>query len=270
MVNRFSVLMAVTNGDNCKHFSKAISSIWHQQTIRPDQIVLIQDGPLDDQLQAEIDTWTTNLNGTLQPITSPVQKGLAHALNIGLSECKNEIIFRMDADDISISNRFEKQLEWLDMHPKIDVLGAYIEEFEEINHKNLIIRKVPTSHKEIINFSQSRNPISHPVVAFKKSSVLAVGGYPEHYPEDYFLWIKMLQAGFTFENLPIVLLSMRTDKYFLDRRGIKMLLGEIQIYFFMYKSRFIPLHKLIMNILLRSAVRLSPRALKAFFYRHAR
>jgi len=270
MLDNFSVLIAVTHGSNCEHFSKAISSAWDDQTIKPSQIVLVQDGPLNVELQAEVNRWKLNLNNVLELVIYKEQKGLAYALNVGLTKCQNEIVFRMDADDISLSDRFEQQLEFLMTHPQVDVLGAYVEEFEEIHGKNLIIRTVPTSHKKIIHFARSRNPISHPVVVFKKSAVLTVGGYPEHYPEDYFLWVKMIQAGFIFDNIPIVLLSMRTDKYFFDRRGMKMLLGEIRIYLFMFKSRFIPFSKLFSNILLRSIVRLAPKTLKAFFYRQAR
>ncbi|ONI38080.1 hypothetical protein AN396_11710 [Candidatus Epulonipiscium fishelsonii] len=145
---------------------------------------------------------------------------LARALNIGLKHCKNEIVARMDTDDISKPERCETQLKFLEEHPNIDMVGSYAAEFSENIEEIDDIKAVPQTYLEIVKFIKTRNPFNHPSVMYKKSKVLGIGGY-KHFRgfEDYYLWIKMINNGLVVANVKKVLIYMRTTQEMFKRRG---------------------------------------------------
>ena len=153
--------------------------------------------------------------------------GLGNALNLGLEKCTNDIVARMDSDDISHPSRFKLQVEFL-KNPNISVLGAHIEEFDNSSNFNLI-RKVPKTNYEIIKRSYYRNPLNHMTVIFRKSHVLMVGGYKKMlYYEDYYLWLGMIKHKMKLHNLNKVLVKVRAGKGMLKRRhGFKMFSYEL-------------------------------------------
>jgi len=265
----FSVLMSVYCKENSSYLHQALLSIWDEQVLKPKQIVLVKDGNLTRDLDIIVEQWKLRLGSTLTVVPIIKNVGLASALNEGLKYCNYELVARMDTDDISLSSRFEKQLEFMKRNPNIDASSGYIEEFDA-SGEIVSTRKLPVLPSDVKVFAKQRSPLSHPATIFRKQAVLSVGGYPDLYPEDYLLWVKMIINGSDLANIPEVLLKMRTDEGFITRRGYNFLKGEIKIYRYMRVEGFISYLEYIKIILIRSALRLSPNFLKVLLYKFAR
>lgn len=217
---KFSVLMSVYKNEKPENFLQAMDSILGQ-TLLPDEIILMRDGPVPSELQNQIDIY---LNGAYRELFSyyPLEQnqGLGNALKIGVKNAKYDYIARMDTDDIAVPDRFEIQIDFMSKHPDISVCGGQI--FEFIGEKKNIIgkREVPLTHEEIIFFMSKRNAFSHMTVMFKKKDVLDAGNYIEmHFVEDYYLWCRMLIRGYKFANMQEILVYARIDENMYRRRG---------------------------------------------------
>ena len=195
--------------------------------------------------------------------------GLGAALNEGLKHCSFELIARMDTDDICLPNRFEKQVNVFRDNPALDVVGAWIDEFESEISNIKSTRKLPEMHSAICLYGKSRNPINHPVVMFKKSAVMAAGNYqPFHLFEDYYLWVRMLVNGSKFYNIQESLLYFRLSPNMFKRRGgYKYALSEVKFEKAIYHLGYISFVKMVYNILNRSVVRIMPNKLREWVYK---
>lgn len=263
----FSVLISVYIKEKPEYFYACLQSI-AEQTKKASEIIIVADGPLTKELYEVIDKFEDQL--PIKKIQIEKNLGLAKALNFGLSHCSHSLVARMDSDDICTKDRFEEQVKYLQENPKISVLSSWIEERDEKMEEIFHIKKLPSSHQEILVFSKTRSPIAHPVVIYRKDDVLKAGGYPEIYPEDYALWNKMLSMGFNFANVQKVLLVMRTGDSMLQRRGFKFLKGEIQVHFQQYRLGLISGSRLLMNIIIKMVLRLAPLKIKNFLYKNFR
>lgn len=203
--------------DHIAHFERAFSSIINQ-TYQSNDIVLVVDGPISEQLSDTIKRLKIENKKVLNVIYIDNNVGLPFALNIGLEKCKNDYVARMDADDISLPTRFEIQLSYIIKH-SLDVLGTQILTFSELDERTYL-HQFPTGEKRIRKYIRSRTPLGHPSVMFKKSSVLAVGGYNVSLlnQQDYELWARMISAGYHIDNLKTVLLNMRVDNTSFSKR----------------------------------------------------
>jgi glycosyltransferase involved in cell wall biosynthesis len=266
----FSVLMSVYAKENAEYLNKAIWSISQNQIFKPGQIVLVKDGALTPDLDAEIGRWEELLGDSLTVVGLVENVGLAGALNEGFRSCKYDLVARMDTDDISLPDRFEKQVTFMEKNSDISVCSGQIEEWSQNFSAKISDRKLPLHHDGILKFAKTRSPISHPAVILRKSAVLAVGGYPNVYPEDYQLWGTMISEGYKFANLPDTVLKMRVGNALVERRGTKFLKGIIKSYFHLYSIGLINRFELVSNIFLRSAVVLSPAWLKQVLYKRFR
>lgn len=271
MNGKFSVLISVYGMDHPGYFDTALHSIYDDQTLKPSQIVLVIDGVIGIELERCVSMWEHKLESLLSVVRLGKNKGLGCALNEGLKACKYEIIARMDSDDISLPKRFEEQVVFLERNPEIDVLGAYIEEFDSSSNAVVGCRHVPTDDEHIKIMAKRRNPISHPVVMFKKSVVLNVGGYPEfRKSQDYALWSKLIVKGARFANMPKVLLRMRAGTGLMHRRGWRYLMHERAILKFQRDIGMISTKCFYENILIRSVFRLAPTFIKKQLYMYGR
>ena len=257
-----TVLMSIYHKETVENLEECLKSL-RAQTLPAQELVLVEDGFISYELKNLISSYREVLN--IKSIKLDSNKGLARALNEGLVFCSNDLIARMDTDDISVSSRFESQYKFMLSNPDIVASSGQIEEFDDYG-KTIAIRRVPEDHENILLFSKSRNPLSHPAVIFRKSAVLAVGGYPLYYPEDHFLWVKLLLKGYRLGNLPQVLVRMRTGSEFIDRRGAVFLRGELRLLYFMFREKFIKLSDLLLFSLGRIAIRLSPPLLRRLAY----
>lgn len=267
---RFSVLMSVYFKEDPEFLKMAIDSVWTDQTSKPEQIVLVKDGPLTIELDNEICQWSVDLGDKLTVVDIAENVGLAAALNEGLQYCKNDLVARMDTDDVSTPDRFEKQVNFMKENPEIAVSSGQIEEWSQDFSRKISIRSLPLTHRDIVQFVKARSPISHPAAMFRKSAVLAAGGYPKIYPEDYQLWGTMIAKGNKFANLPDIILRMRVGDALQQRRGMKFLKGVVGSYKHLYSVGLINRFELAKNITFRAVVVLSPVWFKKILYKNFR
>jgi glycosyltransferase involved in cell wall biosynthesis len=218
----YSVLMSVYFKEQPNNLRQAMESI-RQQTVPTDDFVLVCDGPLTDGLDVVIGEEQEKLGSVLRVLRLEKNEGLGNALNEGLKLCKNELVARMDSDDISRPERCEKQLELFDRYSDISLSSGTVSEFIDDTANPTGKREVPITDEEIRVFSRKRNPMNHPCVMFKKSAVESAGGYKETYHlfEDYYLWVRMLMKGYKARNTKDVLLDMRSPADMYLRRGGK-------------------------------------------------
>ena len=216
----YSVLMSVYYKDNPDYLREAMKSIY-DQTLPTNDFVLVCDGPLNDELDSVIEEMQKLFGNILNVYRLKKNSGLGNALNAGLKKCKNELVGRMDSDDICRVDRFEKQVELFNFYSDTSVISAAINEFNISPNCSVGKRIVPSDNNKIIKYSKRRNPFNHPAVMFKKSHVNSVGGYSEefHLFEDYHLWIRMLMRGYKGYNSPEIFVDMRTPTDIYKRRG---------------------------------------------------
>ncbi len=213
----YSVLMSVYHGDRPEWLSESIDSILRQSTPTND-FVIICDGPLNEELD-EVLSYYEGRNECIRIYRLPYNTGLGNALSIGIKNCKNELIARMDADDISLPERMEKQLVF-HCEKHFDLVGSEILEFVGDSEAPHSIRKVPESNQEIYRYLKLRNPVNHVSVMFRKSSVLSAGNYLSMpFREDYYLWLRMLKNGAVFYNIQEPLVLVRAGDGMYKRRS---------------------------------------------------
>lgn len=264
---KFSVLLSIYYKESPIYFRESLNSIL-SQTLRPSEIILVEDGLLTEELDNEINRYL-DLHPHLKIIPLSTNQGLGKALNEGLKHCSYDIVARMDTDDIAKPERFEKQLAVFKKHPDIDVVGAWIDEFENDISSVRSVRKLPEHQCDILTFAKRRNPINHPVVMFRKSAVLAAGGY-QHFPlfEDYYLWIRMLINGAKFYNIQESLLYFRfSSEMFKRRGGWKYAMNEFRFQWMMRKLHFISILEFIQNVFVRFLTRIVPNFLREIMYK---
>jgi len=215
---KFSVCISVYKKDNAEYFRQALESIIDQST-KPSEIILVVDGPVSDNINKIINKFENSLKN-FKTIRLSQNKGHAIARQTGIKEASHEIVALMDSDDISLPDRFRKELKCFNEDSKLSVVGGYIQEFTK-SVKNITgLRTVPVSDKEIKNYMKKRCPMNQVTVMFRKKDVLGVGGYLDWYcNEDYYLWIRMYEAGCKFKNLDEILVNVRVDQDSYRRRG---------------------------------------------------
>ncbi len=265
-MERYSVLMSVYHKEKPDFFSKAMESIW-QQTVPTDDFVLVCDGPLNDELDAVIDDME-KAHPEFCVVRLEKNGGLGNALNIGIKHCKNELVARMDSDDISRPDRCERQLAVFASNSKISLCSGIVEEFTEDKERVDVRRVPPETNEEIIAFAKKRNPFNHPCIMYKKSAVEAAGGYQDFYLlEDYYLWIRMLMKGFLGYNIQEPLLWMRAGSDMYKRRaGWKYARTQAKLFKFMKENGFIGNGQYIKSCLIRSGSSLAPNWLRKFMF----
>jgi len=261
---KFSVLMSVYHKENPLYLNDSLSSLYSQNIV-PTEVILVQDGPLTESLYDVIDSWKSNLN--IIDVIIPNNVGLGEALNKGLLHCNYELVARMDTDDIALPARFEKQLAAFKTF-NLDVCGSWVSEFDNDSNTIISIRKVPEYNTDIVKLSKSKNPINHPSVMFKKTTVEKNGGYRNVlYFEDYYLWLSLIKNGAKFYNIPLPLVHMRAGFNQLSRRsGYLYFKREFNFYKSCYKNELLPLNKVLKSMILRMPLRLLPKTMIAKIY----
>lgn len=264
---KFSVLMSIYHKEEPEFLKESLNSVFNQ-TIKPSEVVLVEDGKLTDELDEMIENFHKNYPA-LKIVKFQENRGLGYALNDGLKECSNEYVFRMDTDDICRNDRFETQLKYMVEHPEIDVLGSNIYEFKNSINEDMRIKKMPTGEK-IHAYILSRNPLNHMTVCFKKSSVLECGGYkPMLYLEDYYLWVRMLKNNKILENIDDELVYARIGNGFEKRRGNKkQIVGWKKLQDFMFEEKMINKKDYFMNMLRMYLMVYCPNFVRTFMYKH--
>lgn len=265
---KYSVLMSLYIKEKPEYLRLAIDSMLNQ-TVQPDEIVIVEDGPLTESLYAVLDEYKTKYPQIVRTIKNEKNLGLGLALNVGLKECKNELVARMDTDDISKPDRCEKQLKVFTKKSNLDIVGGNITEFIDSVDNKVGARTVPQTDSEIKEYIKRRCPFNHMTVMFKRESVLKVGNYIDWFwNEDYSLWIRMYLANMTFANIPESLVNVRVGKDMYNRRGSwKYFKSEAGIQWFMLRNGIISLPLYFFNTSIRFCLQvLMPNWLRGLIF----
>lgn len=264
---RFSLLMSVYYGTNAVELKECFDSI-HIQSVKPDETVVVCDGPISDDVDELLQN--ESRNEVIKIVQLEENKGLGMALEAGLKECSYEIVARMDTDDICLSGRFEKQIEYINKHPDIDIVGGSMTEFVDDPNYPVALRKVPCDHKDIVEFLKKRCPFNHMTVMFKKSAVEKAGGYQHWlYNEDYYLWLRMYLSDAKFANLEDTLVCARVGSEMYRRRGgLKYYKSEKELQKFMLKNGIINRFTYFANVSKRFVLQvLMPNKLRGWVFK---
>lgn len=268
-MSNFSVLSSIYYKENPGHFNLFMQSIWEQQTLPPTEMVLVEDGILTNELYKQIDIWKNRLGDKFKIVKLPQNVGTGKAKNIGLQNCTYDIVCIADTDDIYISNCFEKQLNFLDQHPEITIVGGQLYEFID-NIQNVVSKRIlPSQHEDLIIFAQKRSPFNNMTIAYRKKDILNVGGYQHHlWMEDYNLFLRLIAKGYKLHNLPDFLVYARIDNgMHIRRRGWKYVKSEKQLFDLKINLKIQPYFPAAILFLFRSLFRLLPSRLLALIYK---
>ncbi len=264
---KFSVLMAVYIKENEEYFKKALESI-REQTFMPDEIVIVKDGPLTNALENVIEGFEKAYPELFNIVSLEENQGLGNALRIGILECSNDWIARMDSDDISRNDRFEIQASYIADNPDLDIVGSDIIEFEDDIDNVLAVRRVPNKSEDIVRFAHLRNPFNHMTVMYRKKAVVEAGNYQESkLNEDYNLWVRMIMNGAVCANIEDFLVYARTGRDMYKRRGgFKYAVSDIKLQKFFHEIGFNGFFRMTVNMIIRTLVRLTPNLLREKIY----
>lgn len=227
--DKYTVLMSVYEKDKPEWIKQSVSSMLNQ-TIEPDEILILVDGPVKEETKNLLDKLSETKN-TIKIKYFNENRGLGPVLRDGVKLARNELIARMDADDISMPKRCELELQKFKENSELDIVGGFFYEFFENVSEKASLKKYPISNEEIQLFAKKRNPFAHPAVMYRKSSVIKCGNY-RNVPlcEDYDLWSRMLLNKCQCENIDKAILNMRIGRDFYNRRGGKTYLKNILVF----------------------------------------
>lgn len=264
----FTVAMSVYKNDNPQDFKTAVHSIYDQQSVRPSEIVLVEDGPIPLTLENAVNEICHEV-----PVMKVIQleKNMGHAIarQTGLEAARNELCAVMDADDISAPDRFEKQLKAFREHPKVSVVGGLIREFIHKPENIVGTRIVPEYDDEIKKYLKSRCPMNLVTVMLKKSDVMNIGGYLDWYcEEDYYLWIRLALANYKFYNIQENLVNVRVGEEMYKRRGgIRYFKSEARLQEYMLDHKIISLPRYLYNVAIRWAIQVAmPNSVRGWVF----
>lgn len=269
-MNKFSVCTSIYKNDKPEFVRIALDSVLVNQSVKPTEVVLVQDGPVPYELSRLLIDYKDKFGSIFTVIKLKENSGLGNALRIGVENAKYEIIARMDSDDIAAPNRFEKQITYLEGHPECGIVGGQITEFIDTPENIVGKREVPLDNEDIYKYMKSRCAFNHPTVMFRKTAVLKVGNYKDWFwNEDYYLWIRMMMSGCVMANLPDVLVNMRSGINQYSRRGgMRYFKSEIGIKRIMLQNGLITKSEYLVNYIERFIIQLLlPNRVRGWVFR---
>jgi glycosyltransferase involved in cell wall biosynthesis len=262
----FSLLLSVWAGDNADDLAQAFRSTVDDQTRRPDQVVVVRDGPVSDEVATRLDELVLTSPVATELVTLEHNLGLGPALDAGLARCAHDIVARMDADDMSLPHRFDVQLPVVESG--VDIVGSALLEFGE-DPADVVGRRTPPLEPErIVRYSRFHDPFNHPTVVYRASAVRAVGGYQDlPLMEDYLLFAKMIANGARVANIAEPLVCYRVGAGAYARRGgIGLLRSEVRLQRRFRELGFTTRAQFVRNVAVRGGYRLVPEAVRRTAY----
>lgn len=267
-----SVILPFYRGDRAEHLNLALQSVLNQ-TLKASEIVLIQDGPVSqelDQLLSEL----LQHHPEIKHLVLEKNQGLSAALNAGIEAASQEWLARMDADDICEPERFEKQWQQIQADPELAIIGSWIDEYDEQMQERLAIRKSPKEHAAIRSYAAWRCPFNHMTVMYRKSVLLELGKYKDFgaVGDDYELWARFLMKGYKAHNIQESLVKARTGTAMFSerRRGLKYLRNEIRELNALYQLGLLKPWHYLFHFSIKSVVRLAPAGVVKWIYKGIR
>lgn len=264
----FSVLMSLYIKEKPEYVEECFQSLL-RQTVQASEWVVVEDGPLSDGLYEVLDKYEKEYPGLIKRVPRPVNQGLGMALQAGVPECSNELIARMDTDDICREDRFKKQLAEFEKDPDLDIIGSCIDEFEDTPEDIVASRNVPLTDEEIKKYQKRRDGFNHMTVMYKKSAVLGAGNYqPCPLMEDTYLWVRMMKNGVKCKNIGEPLVYARIGKDMFNRRGGWAYFKKYKAAFKMvYATGYISRFDYFSVISVQFIVALVPRKLRGWIFK---
>ncbi len=264
-MDKFSVLISIYEKESPAYLNDSLISVFNQ-TLMPNEVVIVEDGPLTKELNIVIDKFVEKYPDIMKVIKFPVNRGLGPALADGIKACSYDIIVRMDSDDICLPDRFEKLISVF-KDKDISIVSSNVVEYDENMEYALKCKVVPETDLEIKKFLKQRSPFNHMAVAYLKNDVLEVGNYENvPYFEDYHLWCKMMQTKNGY-NIQDNLVNVRAGNSMFKRRGgLNYARCIINFESKIYKMGIINFSELIMNSCVRIIVSIIPNSLRKFIY----
>lgn len=263
----FSVLLPVYDGDDPLFFRRAFDSVTIEQKRPPAEVVIVRDGPLNGPLSAAVDAVIADSDVPVVDVLLERNVGLAAALDAGLVACHHEVVARMDADDVSLPERFDQQLPLIEAGA--DLVGSGLEEFSETEDNVVAYRRMETDPERIAGEARFKDPFNHPTVVYRKSAVAAAGGYRKlDLMEDYWLFARMIASGAAVTNVDADLVKYRVSSGAYARRGgLRLLRAELALQAHFLGEGFTDPLQFLRNVVIRGGYRLVPEQLRKSAYR---
>ena len=264
-----SVLMSVYYKEKAEYLFDSINSILVNQSVKPDEFVLICDGPLTNELNEVICKYEKSFPNVFFVYRKNQNQGLGKALEFGVTKCNHDIIIRADSDDICDPDRIRLQLDYLESHSDISIVSSYIDEFDDSWNKPKTIKKLPLDNQELVHMAKFRNPINHMAAAFRRNDILDIGSY-HHIPyiEDYELWVRAIVNGYRLANIDKVLVHARVGNGMIGRRGNRQYITSWRtLNDYMLKNRMINRLEYVRNMLAIRAFVYMPTDFKKLAYK---
>jgi hypothetical protein len=263
----FSLLLPVYRGDRPEFLRRAFRSSVDDQTLRPDEVVVVRDGPVSSDLARTIAELAEASPVPVVTVELERNMGLAYALERGLDACAHDVVARMDADDISLPERFARQLALIS--GGLDLVGTGMYEFADEVGTIVGRRTPPVGADAISRYARFHDPFNHPTVVYRRAAVQRAGGYkPLGLMEDYYLFARMIQEGARVQNLPDPLVMYRVSAGAYKRRGgVAQLRAEVRLQREFRRARFTSLAQASRNVLVRGGYRLVPEGIRRVAYR---
>ena len=267
MPEQFSVLLPIWAGDRPDFLTAAFESTVDGQTRPPDQVVVVQDGPVGEQLAKRVAELAGASRVPVDVLVLERNIGLGPALDAGLAACRHPVVARMDADDISVAHRFAVQLPVIESG--VDIVGSGLAEFTDDPDQVVGTRTPPIEPAAIRERARFAVPFNHPTVVYRRDLVLAVGGYTDFARmEDYLLWAKLILAGARVANVAEPLVRYRVGAGAYARRGgLEQLRTELDVQRRFRRLGFTTRNQYLRNVVVRGGYRLVPEGLRRAAYR---
>lgn len=268
MNQKFSVLMSIYIKEKPEYARECFESLL-QQSVQADEWIIVEDGQLTEELNKLLDEYQNKYPYLIKRILLEKNQGLGKALREGILHCTYDLVARVDTDDVSRKDRFEKQLKLFASNPQLDICGSHIKEFDNSVDCITAVRKVPLTDQEIKKYQRRRDAFNHMTVMFKKKSVINAGNYQHALlMEDSLLWVNMIMSGATCANIDDYLVYARTSKDFYKRRGgwgyyKKYRLGRKKI----YETRYISWWDYKITLIVQFIVAIMPNIMRLFVFK---
>ncbi|WP_053386811.1 glycosyltransferase [Leucobacter japonicus] len=263
----FSLLLPVYAGDDPAHLRAAFESSVDRQTLRPTEAVIVQDGPVSDALAAEFARIVIESPIPVRLVQLPENRGLTEALNQGLDAVSTPVVARMDADDVSVPERFERQ--WARIESGLDLVGTGMAEFESDPDRPISVRTPPVGSERIREHARTHNPFNHPTMMYRVAALDRVGRYqPFGKMEDYWLGVRLIAAGAKVDNIPEPLLRYRVGAgAFARRGGWTEARTEWRLQRELLRMGFVTRGQYLRNVVIKGVYRLLPAGVKRVLFR---
>lgn len=272
---KLSVIMSIYKSDVPELLRMALYSLL-QQTLSPNEIVIVGDGPVPAALELEVESLKLRVESEMLPIEvtylpQEQNRGLGEAMRIAVENAKHDYVARMDSDDICLPDRFEKQMKCFEEDPELSLVGGMITEFDG-EPENIIAKRVlPLDDVGIKKMMRGRCAVNHVTVIFKKADLLRSGNYQPYWlQEDQYLWARMMEHGCKFRNIPDVVVNVRSGKDQIARRsGWRFYKSVVRVFWYMYRHGLISFGYFLYICTIRGVVQvLMPNRLRTWFYLH--